>query len=293
MRIAIYGRVIRPENAPFIQELFDKLHTRNHELVIVDSYIDELKKFDLNLHGNYEVHPKQDDLKGKVDYIISFGGDGTILDTATIVRDSNIPILGVNIGRLGFLSTIGKEQISDAISALEKGNYIVDKRSLIHLESKPSLFGNLNFAMNEFTIHKRDSASMITIHVYLNGEFVNSYWADGLIVCTPTGSTGYSLSCGGPIVFPGSGSFVITPVAPHNLNIRPLVVKDDSVISFEIEGRADNYLVTLDSRYVAVPSSTQLAIRKEDFTVPLIRLEDRNFLTTLRKKLNLGIDARN
>lgn len=293
MRIAIYGRVIRPENAPFIQQLIDELCDRQHDFLIVDSYIEELKRCGINLRNDFKVLSHGEDLKGQVDYIISFGGDGTILDTATLVRDSGIPILGVNIGRLGFLSTIGKERIGDAISALEKGNYIADERTLIHLNSNPPLFGNLNFALNEFTIHKRDSSSMITIHVYLNGEFLNSYWADGLIVCTPTGSTGYSLSCGGPIVFPGSGNFVITPVAPHNLNIRPLVVRDDSVLTFEIEGRAENYLVTLDSRYEAIPATTQLAVRKEKFSVSLIRLEDRNFLTTLRQKLNLGVDARN
>ena len=233
-------------------------------------------------------------MRGKADFVISMGGDGTILDAATIVRDSGVPILGINIGRLGFLSTIGKERLDTAITALEKGTYVVDRRSLLHLDSKPGpIFGDLDFALNEFTILKKDSSSMITIHVYINGEFMSSYWADGLIVATPTGSTGYSLSCGGPIVFPGSNNLVISAVAPHNLNIRPIVVSDDAVISFEVEGRSTEFLVTLDSRQMVVQSGTQLAVRKESFSVSLIRLDDMNFLTTLRNKLNLGVDTRN
>jgi NAD+ kinase len=292
MKIAVYGRVIRPAVAPYIQELFDLMHQREHQIIICEPYLAEIRS-KINIKSEFEILKQGESLEGKADYVFSLGGDGTILDTATLVRDTGIPIMGVNIGRLGFLSSIGKEKIEAALDALENNTYTRDSRSLIHLDSKPGVFGELPFALNEFTIHKRDSSSMITIHVYINGEFMNSYWADGLIVATPTGSTGYSLSCGGPIIFPQSGSLVITPVAPHNLNIRPIVVNDDAVISFEVEGRAKSFLVTLDSRYASITAEHQLAVRKENFTVNLVRMDEINFLGTLRSKLNLGLDSRN
>ncbi len=293
MKIAIYGRVVKPETAPYIKQLIDLLQSRQHEVLMFDSYLPQLEEYSL-LNQPFKSIKDEEGVRGKADFVISMGGDGTILDAATIVRDSGVPILGINIGRLGFLSTIGKERLDTAITALEKGTYVVDRRSLLHLDSKPGpIFGDLDFALNEFTILKKDSSSMITIHVYINGEFMSSYWADGLIVATPTGSTGYSLSCGGPIVFPGSNNLVISAVAPHNLNIRPIVVSDDAVISFEVEGRSTEFLVTLDSRQMVVQSGTQLAVRKESFSVSLIRLDDMNFLTTLRNKLNLGVDTRN
>ena len=293
MKIAIYGRVIKPETAPYIKQLIDLLQSRQHEVLMFDSYLPQLEEYSL-LNQPFKSIKDEEGVRGKADFVISMGGDGTILDAATIVRDSGVPILGINIGRLGFLSTIGKERLDTAITTLEKGTYVVDRRSLLHLDSKPGpIFGDLDFALNEFTILKKDSSSMITIHVYINGEFMSSYWADGLIVATPTGSTGYSLSCGGPIVFPGSNNLVISAVAPHNLNIRPIVVSDDAVISFEVEGRSTEFLVTLDSRQMVVQSGTQLAVRKESFSVSLIRLDDMNFLTTIRNKLNLGVDTRN
>lgn len=293
MKIAIYGRVIRPDTAPYIRQLLDLLQARQHDVLLCQSYLPELDEYGLT-NIAHTVLPDASGISNKADFLISMGGDGTILDAATIVRDSGVPILGINIGRLGFLSTIGKERLDMAIDALERGTYVADRRSLLHLDTNPGpLFGEVSFALNEFSILKKDSSSMITVHVYINGEFMSSYWADGLIVATPTGSTGYSLSCGGPIVFPTAKNLVITPVAPHNLNIRPIVVPDDAVISFEVEGRSTEYLLTLDSRQVAVQSGTQVAVRKESFGVSLIRLDDMNFLTTLRNKLNLGVDTRN
>src|SRR5690606_2152379 len=197
----------------------------------------------------------------------SLGGDGTLLDTLSLVRNSNVPILGINTGRLGFLASTGKEDIEAAVNALRNKTYKEDKRTLIHVDSNKPIFEGANFALNEFSIHKKDTSSMITIHTYINGELLNSYWADGLIIATPTGSTGYSLSCGGPIIFPSSENFVITPIAPHNLNVRPIVVSDQSILSFEIEGRSDSFLCTLDSRYEAVDQTYQLAVRKETFSV--------------------------
>ncbi len=293
MKIAIYGRVIGPDTAPYIQQLLDLLRLRLHDVLVCEAYLPQLREY-LQPDHLYKVLPASQDIQGHADCLISMGGDGSILDAATIVRDSGVPILGINIGRLGFLSTIGKERLDMAIHALEKGTYIADRRSLLHLDARPGpLFDNLSFALNEFAILKKDSSAMITIHVYINGEFMSSYWADGLIVATPTGSTGYSLSCGGPIVFPTSNSLVITPISPHNLNIRPIIVPDDAVISFEVEGRSTEFLATLDSRQVSVQIGTQLAVRKESFSVSLIRLDDMNFLTTLRNKLNLGVDTRN
>ena len=225
--------------------------------------------------------------------MISLGGDGTLLDTVTMVRNQDIPLLGINFGRLGFLASIGREELETVVASLKNRTFVEDERTLIHLDSNMPLFGETPYALNEFAIHKLDTSSMIKIHAYLNGEFLNSYWADGLIVATPTGSTGYSLSCNGPIVFPDSGSFVITPVAPHNLNVRPIVVPDDNIISFEIEGRADSFLCTLDSRKEIVQKTIQLAVKKEKFTVSLIRLNENNFLQTLRNKLSWGLDRRN
>jgi len=197
------------------------------------------------------------------------------------------------LGRLGFLASIEKEKIREAISLLKAGRYSLSERTLLHLESNHPLFGDIPFALNDCTLLKRDTSSMIVIHTFINGAYLNSYWADGLIISTPTGSTGYSLSCGGPIIFPNSGNFVITPVAPHNLNVRPIVISDSSVISFEVEGRAENFLCTLDARFETITSEFQLAVRKCDFDIKLIQLHGWSFMHTIREKLMWGTDTRN
>ncbi len=247
----------------------------------------------MKLESAYSTFNETEGLDPDVECIISLGGDGTMLDTVTLVKDSGVPILGINYGRLGFLANIGKEELNTALEALINRKYVLDKRTLIHLDANIPLFGDTPYALNEFSLHKKDSSPMIKIHTYLNGEFLNTYWADGLIVATPTGSTGYSLSCNGPVVFPDSASFVITPVAPHNLNIRPIVVPDNNIVSFEIEGRTDGFLATLDSRREIVTKEIQLAVKKESFGVNLIRLNENNFLQTLRNKLSWGLDKRN
>ena len=201
--------------------------------------------------------------------------------------------MGVNFGRLGFLASIGQDEMQEAVKAIAHRNYVLDKRTMIHVDANTPLFGNVPYGLNEFAIHKRDVDAMIKIHAYLNGEFLNSYWADGLLVATPTGSTGYSLSCNGPVVFPESGSFVITPVSAHNLNVRPIVVPDDNIISFEIESRSDDIICSLDSRRELVSKNIQLAVRKETFGISLVRLTENNFLKTLRNKLSWGLDKRN
>ena len=233
------------------------------------------------------------DLDASIDCMISLGGDGTMLDAVTLVKDTGIPILGINFGRLGFLASISPDALQSAVDAIVNRTFVVDKRALIHLDSNEALFGDTPFALNEFAIHKRDISPMIKIHTYINGEFLNTYWADGLIVSTPTGSTGYSMSCNGPILFPDAASFVITPVAPHNLNVRPIIIPDTNVVSFEIEGRADQFICALDARKEIVDKTVQLAIRKEQFCVNLVRLNENSFLSTLRTKLTWGLDKRN
>jgi NAD+ kinase len=232
-------------------------------------------------------------IRNKAEVFFSIGGDGTILDALTFVRDSGIPIMGINIGRLGFLSSIAKDEILSAIDNVLAGDYQLDCRALIRLSQPESLFGDLNYALNELTITRQNTNSLIVIHVYIDDMFLNSYWADGLIIATPTGSTAYSLSSGGPILTPGSENFVLTPIAPHNLTVRPIVIPDKSRIRIIVEGREDQFLVGLDSRRAVIRSNMELIVRKTDFKVNLIQMEGRNFFMTIRDKLKWGLDARN
>lgn len=292
MRAAIYSRVMELEQRDNFQDFFDELaHQKIQPVIFVDFY-EQLKEA-IRLPENAVTFQISEDLTDDIEFIISLGGDGTLLDTITLVRDKPISIMGINFGRLGFLASIGKEEVKTAVQAISKRSFVVDKRTLIHLDADFPLFGDVPYAMNEFAVHKRDTASMIKIHTYLNGEFLNTYWADGVIVATPTGSTGYSLSCGGPIVFPDSRSFVITPVAPHNLNVRPIIVPDDNIISFEVESRSENIICAMDSRREIVGKNVSLAVRKEKFNVSLLRLSENSFLQTLHTKLTWGLDKRN
>jgi len=291
MRIAIYSRGLESEQLEGLKVLLAEFSQYNIEPVIYQDFFN-LFYSSISIKNKYSTFNCSEDLD-EIDFIISLGGDGTLLDAVTFVGDKGIPILGINYGRLGFLASIGKDEIGSALEALIKRTFVLDKRSLVHLDANMPLFKGLSYALNEFTIHKQDTSPMIKIHTYLNGEFLNTYWADGLIVATPTGSTGYSLSCNGPVVFPDSASLVITPVSPHNLNIRPLVIPDDSIISFEIEGRTDGFLCTLDSRREIASKEVLLAIRKEVFGINLVRLNENNFLQTLRNKLSWGLDKRN
>jgi NAD+ kinase len=292
MKIAIYSRVFNKSDLTVIQQLFDFIFQYGLEPVIHREYY-ELLNGKVKFKKQPETFLTHTDIINNAECMMSIGGDGTLLDTVALVRNSGIPIVGVNVGRLGFLAGTGKEDIEATIKAITDKSYSVDQRTLIHVDSNKPIFGEVNYGLNEFSIHKKDSSSMIIIHTYINGELLNSYWADGLIIATPTGSTGYNLSCGGPIIFPSSENFVITPIAPHNLNVRPIVVSHDSVLSFEIEGRTESFLCTLDSRYEAIDTSYQLAVRKEEFTVGLLRINDVNFLSTLRNKLMWGLDKRN
>ncbi len=292
MTIAIYARPVKDNNADYIKTLSTRLNKENVKLIIFEDYYKFLKeefKFNLDIptYNNYNC------IKGNVDFIISLGGDGTILETLDLVRDSGIPVLGVNTGRLGFLASVYKEDFSTAIQCLLDNKFKLDKRELIELKTAGDLFGDLNFAVNELTVLKKDSSTMITIDAKVNGEFLNSYWADGLILSTSTGSTAYSLSCGGPIMVPDSGNIVLTPIAPHNLNVRPIVLSNNNEITLTVKGRSPHYLASLDSRTAQIDSSVELLVKKAGFTFNLINLEGQHFFKTLRSKLMWGIDRRN
>ena len=292
-RIAIYGRVFNSSVNPFVEDLFDYLRTKQAEIYIHKEFYDFLKTIgscpmDLRIFHSHEDFPKD------VDFMLSLGGDGTMLSAVSIVRDSNIPIAGINFGRLGFLANIQKSEIQQALEQIFAGKYHIQKRALLTVEAEGrTLFGGENFALNDITVFRFDSSSMITINANLNGELLNSYWSDGLIIATPTGSTAYSLSCGGPIIMPGSGNFVITPISPHNLNVRPLVVSSDMHLELMIESRTEKFILSCDSRSEALPTSTKLLVKKAPFTIDLIRLEGDGYFQTLREKLLWGMDVRN
>lgn len=291
MRIGIHGRDFKAKSSRFIEKLFDQLDHYQTEIWLSSKFVKQVKSGVLK-KVKYKTFELGDNLKN-LDFFFSLGGDGTMLESVTFVGKSEVPILGINTGRLGFLATTSRENADKALDSLFKGNYKTESRTLLKLSSTPKLFGNLNFALNDLTIMKKDTSSMITVHVYVDGELLNSYWSDGIIVSTPTGSTGYSLSCGGPLVYPKSESFVITPVSPHNLGSRPIVIADNSEISFQVEGRSKKYLVSLDSRFETIDDSVKLVVKKEKFKVKLVILPGHHYFKTLRQKLNWGLDIRN
>lgn len=289
MKALIYGQKWKKENDPFIQILLKKLDKEGVEYAFSENMALEAPR-----PINKEVIKTQETLaQYNPDVIITLGGDGTILSAVTLIRELEIPILGINLGRLGFLASIEQQRIEEAIDLYLAKEFTISERAMLELISEPNIFGTENHALNDFTILKRDNNSMIVLHTYVDGEFLNSYWADGLIVSTPTGSTGYNLSCGGPIIFPTSDNFILTPVAPHNLNVRPVLLSSNHELSFKIEGRSENYLCTLDSRHTTVTSDYDLKIRKNKFSTKLIRLKGDNFMSTIRSKLHWGLDKRN
>lgn len=293
IKLAIYGRVFKKTYQKQLQALFDYLHQNQINFYVEELFLIQCKQADMRIMETNSFDSYQSLKKHQVDFVMSIGGDGTMLDTLTYVLDMEIPVIGINSGRLGFLAGVNMLDVTKAIENLSKGHYQLDSRLVLQLESDINLFKGVNYALNDFVIHKKDTSSMIIIHSYINGEFLNSYWSDGLIIATPTGSTGYSLSCGGPIIYPSSSSFAVTPVAPHNLNVRPIIVSDENVLSFEIEGRATSYLISLDSRSETVANNAQLAIKKAPFKFHLVRFNEENYLNTLRSKLMWGVDNRN
>jgi len=291
MKIAVHGKNFSREICHLVQNMFYELNLRNFDLYISSSFIEIIKESGISL-GEHKIYAPGDDLS-QFDFMFSMGGDGTFLESLTHVGPHEIPIMGINTGRLGFLSTTPKEEYKKAIDQLENKKYVIEDRLLIHLDSDQNIFDKQNFALNEFAILKRDSSSMIVVHTFINGEYLNSYWADGLLVSTPTGSTGYNLSCGGPFMLPYSSNFIIAPISAHNLNVRPMVVPDDCVISFRVESRSKNFLASLDSRSETVDCDQHLSVRKETFNARMVKLEGYSFLDTLRQKLNWGLDVRN
>lgn len=291
MRIAIYGRQFNETTLPYIQQVFDNLSQHQVEIYVTHQLSDFLQDKIQNVTWNTLTPDKA--LTGLIDVFLTIGGDGTLLDMVTMIRDTGIPVIGINFGRLGFLASVNKNDIAAAIYAVVNRKFTLDSRELLKIESEPHVFGTDNFALNDITIHKRDDSAMITTHAYLNGEILNSYWGDGIIISTSTGSTAYSLSCGGPIIFPQSNSIAITPISPHNLNVRPVILPDSSVLTFEVECRSANYLVSADSRTFVMEERMQFKVQKGDFCLNLIRLNNESYLSTLRNKLLWGLDVRN
>tara|TARA_R110000868_G_scaffold57646_1_gene178011 strand:- start:895 stop:1776 length:882 start_codon:yes stop_codon:yes gene_type:complete len=293
MKVAVYGQTYSDNALDYVLELLDELNTLASEVVFEEEFYDLLKSS--RKLSNYAVFTANKGLDSSFDMFISFGGDGTVLRAITYVRDLNIPIVGVNTGRLGFLSTFKKEDVRKVIKEFIAGAYTIVERSLVEVHTKPQMpeFENLNFALNEVTVSRKDTTSMITVETHLNDEYLTSYWADGLIVATPTGSTGYSLSCGGPVIAPTAKSLILTPIAPHNLNARPLVISDNTEIRLKVSGREENHLVSLDSRIATLENGREILIKKANFTIKMIEYTSESFLKTLRNKLLWGEDKRN
>jgi len=293
MKVLVFGYKYKEADKKYIKQVFDKLEKEDIATYVFSPYYSEIEK-ELELSKNICAISSYDELKeSKLDFVITLGGDGTILRAVSEIRDSKVPIMGINLERLGFLSSIEKKLIEDAIDKLIEGTYTVEERKMVQVESNIPIFGDMDFGLNDFTLHKRDTSSMMVIHAYVNGDFLNSYWADGLLVSTPTGSTGYSLSCGGPVVLPHSSNFIVSPVCPHNLNVRPLVVSDDSELTFEVVGRDKNIMLSLDSRSKIVTSSIKISIKKQYYKVKIVKTKEYSYLSTLRNKLNWGTDVRN
>lgn len=293
MKVAIFGQYYQNDTRPIIKDIFVFFNRNKVELVIEEKFLKILHEEKI-VERQYNTFSTHADLDKSFDILISIGGDGTILRAATFVRDSGIPILGVNAGRLGFLAKVQKENIESFLQIVIEKKYSISKRTLLTIECSPNNEEiDINFAMNEISVSRKDTTSMITIETFLNGEYLNSYWADGLIISTPTGSTGYSLSCGGPILTPEVKGLVITPIAPHNLNARPLVIPDDTEIKLKISGREEQYLVSLDSRLTSVSNNSELKIKKTPFQINMVEIPEETFLKTLRNKLLWGEDKRN
>ena len=293
MKVAIYGQVYEGQQVAPVMDLLDELKKAQAEAVIETNFYDFLAE-SLAL-GSFQRFDQDQGLDSSFDLFVSFGGDGTMLRAVTYVADLGIPIVGVNTGRLGFLSTFDKNEVRKVVTEFQNGAFSIEERSLVEISLEDGIreFDELNFALNEITVSRKDTTSMITVDTYLNDEFLSSYWADGLIISTPTGSTGYSLSCGGPVIAPTTKSLVLTPIAPHNLSARPLVIPDDTEIRLVVSGREDNHLVSLDSRIATIPNGKEIRIRKADFTIKMVEYKSESFLKTIRNKLLWGQDKRN
>jgi len=296
MRIALFGREPKTQNLPYIEVVLEKLHEETVQIGVYSPLKDAVEQIKQEEFENLEylVYANEEELKDfDPDFLISLGGDGTILDATVLIQSKDIPILGINMGRLGFLANVAKSNIESSLDALFTGRFQLDFRTLLQVKTSCNKLLKPNFALNEITLARKETTSMITVHTYLNGNYLNSYWADGLIVSTPTGSTGYSLSCGGPIIMPNSDNFVLTPIAPHNLTMRPFVINDSNTLRMQVESRENEFLASLDSRMHSFTSDTELLIQKADFRIALVQTELQDFPSTMRNKLSWGRDYRN
>ncbi|MCO4822029.1 MAG: NAD kinase [Flavobacteriaceae bacterium] len=294
MKVALFGQFYHKNSESIIETLLDILQTKDIT-VLIEKHFFALINEEREIHFSKGDFKTYSELDNTYDLVVSIGGDGTFLRAITFVRDLAIPIVGINTGRLGFLATIPKGKIQKAIDDILKGDYSISERSLLTISTsnKNKSLTDLNFALNEIAVSRKNTTSMISVETHLNDEYLTSYWADGLIISTPTGSTGYSLSCGGPVITPDANNFILTPIAPHNLSARPLVIPDSTEIRLKVSGREDNYLVSLDSRIATLKNDTIVTIKKAPFTIKMIELKDKSFLNTLRKKLLWGEDKRN
>ena len=292
MQIALFGKSLPDENIRYLQQIIKGLEKNNVDIVFYEKLY-QIVKDKVVLKNSVRIFQTHEEICDSVNYLFSIGGDGTLLDTLSYIRDSGIPVLGINLGRMGFISSISKERIDSAINQLVNKKYKLDKRTLINIKTSEDIFGDLNYALNEVSFYRKSPLTMLKIQAFVDDDFVNSYWADGLIISTPTGSTAYSLSNGGPIILPGSQNFVITPIATHNLTVRPIVIPDSSKIRIKVVGRVKDFYVNLDSRSVQVNSSMEFFIQKESFKINLLQLEDESYFRTIREKLLWGLDIRN
>ena len=292
MRVAIYGRKVSKYSAEYFTEMLKCLEDFGWEAVLEED-LKALLVSKIGISEKYQTFKSHLDFKSGIDLTISMGGDGTFLKTVSYIQDSGVPIMGINMGRLGFLANISKEQINHTLTQIKEKQFEFQKRSLLRVFTEEDIFGKDNFALNELTLHKKDTSSMITVQASLDNKYLNAYWADGLIVATPTGSTAYNLSCGGPIITPGCQVHILTPIAPHNLNVRPVVVPDHLPITLSVEGRDRTYLLSLDGNSKSIKQGEEVVVKKAEFMINVIKFEDNNFLDTIRNKMLWGIDTRN
>jgi NAD+ kinase len=292
MKVAIYGRKITKQNSVYFETVLQSIKALGWTAVLQHELNEQLIK-KVGINPNHETFQHYSDFKTGIDLAVSIGGDGTFIQTVKYIRDSGVPIIGVNQGRLGFLANVAAEDFELAIQMVKDKNFEHQKRSLLRIKTTSNLFQDDNIALNEVTLHKKDTSSMITVHASLDDNYLNSYWADGLIVATPTGSTAYNLSCGGPIITPGCQVHILTPIAPHNLNVRPMVVPDNFDINLSVEGRERKYLLSLDSISKSISQGEEVSISKAEFLINVIKFQDNNFLDTIRNKMSWGLDKRN
>lgn len=291
-QIAIYAKKISKQDLGIFESLLKGIASYGWVAVLEQDLAQQLRS-KYHWKNTLKTYKDAQDLKNNFDLMISLGGDGTFLKAVSFVRNSEIPILGINTGRLGFLSNLSKTQIDQTLQRFNDGHYEFQKRSLLRVHTENDLFADENFALNELTLQKKDTSSMVKVHAYLDDKFLNTYWADGVIIATPTGSTAYNLSCGGPIITPGCQVHILTPIAPHNLNVRPVVVPDHLPISLQVEGRDRSYLLSLDGHSQHIKQGEKVIITKAEFMINVVKFEDNNFLDTIRNKMFWGSDTRN